>query len=228
MAMFSAICALTHCRVRTHCQVPFRLGGLLALGLYLALVPAAYAQMADTVLGVYPARISDGTVAVYGVVRQIPDHPLAEGTVLAVQITADDSEASTAARREAGEEPCPDCTATHYFLVREPGQARPKVLIHAPGPVTYIHVDGREYALGAIRLAWNDDGQPRLEHATLMQTGFVPPIFKRKIRIRFDAHPEPDPRADEIAKMALADMMETDRRAQEAYEKAVRDQLGPP
>ena len=227
MSMFSAICALTHCRVRTRCQVPCRLGGLLALGLHLALVPAAYAQTGDTVLGIYPARISKGTVAVYGVLRQIPDHPLAKGTVLAVQITADESEASTAARREAGGEPCPDCTAAHYFLVREPAQARPKILVHAPGPVTYIHVGGREYALGSIRLAWNDEGKPRLERATLMQTGFVPPIFKRKIRIRFDAQPEPGPRADEIAKMALADMMETERRAREAYEKAVREQPGP-
>lgn len=219
MSICNAICAQTRYRV------PFGLGGLLALGLYFALAPAAYAQTADTVLGVYPARIKEGAVTVYGVVRQIPDHPFGKGTVLAVQITADDSEASTAARREADGEPCLNCTAAHYFLVREPAQARPKILIRAPGPVTYIHVDGREYMLGSIRLAWDDGGQSRLEHATLMQTGMVPRIFKRKIRIRFDAPPETGPRADEIAKMALTDMMEIDRRAQEAYEKAVRDQL---
>ena len=208
-------------RAHTPCRVASRLGRVLGLGLCLGLVPAAYAQTSEDVLGVYPARINEGTVALYGVVRQIPDYPLAEGTVLAVQVTAADSETSTAARREAGEDPCATCTTVHYFLVREGADRRSKALRHPPGPVTYIHVHGKEYMLVSIRLGWSDDSHPRLERATLMRTGFVPPIFKERIRIRFDDPLEPGPRADEIAKMALADMMEIEHRAQEAYDKAV-------
>ena len=165
----------------------------------------AHAQSSDTVWGVYPARINDGSVALYGVVRQIPDYPVAKGKVLAVQITASDGAATTAARERAGRGPCRKCTAAHYFDLRKPAERRPKLLIHAPGPVTYLVVDDKEYALMDIRLAWADDG-PRLERATLMRTGFLPPIFKEKIRIRFDGPLQPGSHADAVADMALADM----------------------
>ena len=189
--------------------------GVLGVGLAVCLLPAAHGQTPGAVLGVYSARIQDDTTAVYGIIRQIHDYPLSRGTVLAVQVTAAPDEASTAARRQAGEQPCHTCTTTHYFLVREPADARPKLLIHAPGPVTYIHVDGREYMLGSVRLAWPDEGGPRLERATLMQTGFAPPLFKRRIRIRFDAPVEPGPRADRIVEMAMADMRPVEHRAQQ-------------
>ena len=198
-----------------------RLFRALRVCLLACLVPiAATAQSLDTLFGVYPARMSDGGVALYGVVGRIPDSPAAMGTVLAVQITAADTQATTAAREQAGDAPCANCTAAHYFVLSERSGTRPKVAIHAPGPVTYLVANDKEYMLTSIRLAWTHDG-PRLERATLMRTGFVPPLFKQKIRIRFDAPLEPGTRADEVAGMALADIMESERIARAAYEDAV-------
>ncbi len=196
-------------------QTASLLRGVLGVGFAVCLLPAAHGQTSGAVLGVYSARIQDDTTAVYGIIRQIHDYPLSRGTVLAVQVTAASGEASTAARRQAGAQPCQACTATHYFLVREAADARPKPLIHAPGPVTYIHVDGREYMLGSVRLAWPDEGGPRLERATLMQTGFAPPLFKRRIRIRFDDPVELGPRADRVVEMATADMLHIEDRARQ-------------
>ena len=174
---------------------------------------AATAQSLGTVFGVYPGQMNDGGVTLYAVVRGIPDSPPAVGTGLTVGITA-------AAREQAGDAPCANCTAAHYFVLPEPSGTRPKLLIHAPGPVTYLIANDKEYMLTSIRLAWTDDG-PRLERATLMQTGFIPRLFKHKIRIHFDIPLEPGTRAEEIAGMALADMMESERIAQAAYENAV-------
>ena len=186
-----------------------------------ALSTAALGQKAE-LLSVQPATVKDGAVEVYGIVRGLGDHPFEDGSVLAVQVTAADSDASTALRLEAGGEPCPDCTTTHYYLVRKPGEESPKILVRgAPGPVTYIHIDGKEYMVGRMSLSWTDDGKPRLERATLLQTGFVPPIFKRRLRIRFDAPLDPGLLVDDIARMAMQDAMERHRLAQQAYEAAV-------
>lgn len=174
------------------------------------------------VLSVQPATVQDGAVEVYGIIRELGEHPNEDGTGLAVQVTAADSNASTPLRLEADGKPCPDCTTTHYFLVREPGDEEPEMLARtAPGPVTYLHLDGKEYMVADVALSWTD-GRPRLERATLWQTGFAPPILKRKVRIRFDAPLNSGPLADDVAGMAMRDAMEQGRRAQRAYEEAVR------
>ena len=202
-----------------HDAHPIRLAFCVAL--CLAMSPVADGQTAR-VLSVQGATINDGSVGLYGIVREMSEHPLVEGTVLAVQVTAADSQATTALRREAAGEPCPDCTTTHYFLADEPGDERPEILVRrAPGPVTYIHIKGKEYMLGDVRLSWTGEGKPHLEHATLLQTGFAPPIFKRRIQIHFDAPPVTGTLADEVATMAMADAMERGRLAQQAYEAAV-------
>ncbi len=194
----------------------------LGAALCAVLTSAALGQEAE-LLGVQPAAVKDGAVEVYGIVRGLGDHPYEDGTVLAVQVAAADSDASTDLRLEADGEPCPDCTATHYYLVREPGEQKPKILVRgAPGSVTHIHIDGKEYMMGGLSLAWTDDGKPRLERATLLQTGFVPPLFKRRLRIRFDAPLDPGTLVDDIARMAMRDAMERDHLAQEAYEATVQ------
>jgi len=188
----------------------------------MALCPTTHGQAAE-LLSVQPATVKDGAIEVYGIVRGLGDHPFEGGAVLAVQVTAAQSDGSTALRQEAGDEPCPDCTTTHYFLVRESGEEDPKLLTRsAPGPVTYIHIDGREYMMGSVGLSWTDDGRPRLERATLLQTGFAPPLFKRRLKIHFDAPLDSGPLADDIAGMAMRDAMEQDRIAQRAYEQAVQ------
>ena len=160
-------------------------------GLRMALcvaIPAIASNHAPEVMSVQPATIDDGAIALYGIIRELSDHPNTEGTVLAVQVTAADVRPTTALRQNAGGEPCPDCTTTHYFLVQKPDEVTPKILRRrVPGPVTYIHIKGKEYMLADIRLTWAGDGTPGLEHATLWQTGFAPPIFKRRVKIRFEA-----------------------------------------
>lgn len=189
--------------------------------LCVALFSVAHGQTGE-VLSVQPATVQDGAVEVYGIIRELGEHPIEDGTSLAVQVTAADSNASTPLRLEADGEPCPNCTTTHYFLVREPGEEDPEMLARtAPGPVTYLHLDGKEYMVADVALSWTD-GQPRLKRATLWQTGFTPPILKRKVRIRFDAPLNPGPLADDVAGMAMRDAMEQGRRAQRAYEEAVR------
>ena len=195
-------------------------------GLRMALcvaIPAIASNHAPEVMSVQPATIDDGAIALYGIIRELSDYPNTEGTVLAVQVTAADARPTTALRQNAGGEPCPDCTTTHYFLVQKPDEVTPKILRRrVPGPVTYIHIKDKEYMLADIRLTWAGDGTPGLEHATLWQTGFAPPIFKRRVKIRFEASLELGPRAGEIANMAMADAMERDRQAQQAYEAAVQ------
>ena len=178
---------------------------------------------ATEVLSVQPATIRDGAIELYGIVRGIHDRTFEDASVLAVQVTAADSDASTTLRLAAGDEPCPNCTTTHYFLLREPSKESPEILTQAvPGPITYLHIDGKEYVVWRVNLSWTDDAQPRLARATLMQTGFAPPIFKRRIRIRFDAPLEPGPVTDGITAMAQRDATEAERIAQERYEAAVR------
>ena len=174
---------------------PYRVGATVKRGLGatfgVALCCLAHSQTTE-VLSVQPATIKDGAVELYGIVRGIHDRTFEDASVLGVQVTAADSDASTILRLEAGGEPCPNCTTTHYFLLREPSEESPEVLTRAvPGPLTYLHIDSKEYMVWRVNLSWTDDAQPQLERATLMQTGFAPPIFKRRIRIRFDAPLEP-------------------------------------
>lgn len=172
---------------------------------------------------VQPATVKDGAMEVYGIVRGLGSHPLEDGTVLAVQVTAADSDASTSLRIEADGRPCADCTTTHYYLVREPGEEDPDILVRgAPGPVTYIRIDGKEYMMGSLKLSWANGGKPRLERATLLQAGFAPPILKRRLRIRFDAPLEHRLLVDDIAGMAMRDALERGRLSQQAYEAAVQ------
>ena len=193
----------------------------LGAALCVALFPVAHGQTGE-VLSVQPATVQDGAVEVYGIIRGLGDHPSADGSVLAVQVTAADSDASTPLRLEADGGLCPDCTTTHYFLVREPGNQDPEMLARtAPGPVTYLHLDGKEYMVADVALSWTD-GQPRLKRATLWQTGFTPPILKRKVRIRFDPPLNPGALADDLAGMAMRDAMERGRLAQRAYEEAMQ------
>ena len=187
--------------------------------LCIALSSIAHGQTAE-VLSVQPATVQGGAVEVYGIIRELGEHPFEDGTSLAVQVTAADSDASTTLRLKADGEPCPDCTATHYVLVREPGEEDPKMLTRAaPGPVTYLHLGGKEYMVGDVALSWTE-GQPRLKRVTLWQTGFAPPTLKRKARIRFDAPLSSKPLADDVAGMAMRDAMERSRLAQRAYEEA--------
>lgn len=173
---------------------------------------------------IQPATVKDGGIEVYGLIRKLGEHPTEDGTVLAVQVTAADSNATTQLRREADGEPCANCTTTHYFLVREPGDERPKMLIRmAPGPVTYIHIAGKEYMLWDVRLTWPQDGEPRLERVTLAQTGFAPPPLKRKKRLRFGPPVTAQPLIDDISWMAMRDAMEQRRLAERAYEAAVQE-----
>lgn len=156
-------------------------------------------------LNVQPAAIKHGEVILYGVIHEIPDFPFGDGQVLVVQVTASDSDLTTEPRREAGGAPCVFCTTMHYFLVREANEKTPKALYRtAPGPVTYIHIDKKEYMLGSVDLGWEGE-KPLLKKATLFQTGFAPPLFKRRINVHFEDPVEFVSDAEEIANMAMRD-----------------------
>lgn len=207
-------------RASGHRQVVVAWG--LGATLCIAVCAVANGQTGE-VLSVQPASVNDGSVELYGIVRRLGDHPSEDGTTFAIQVTAADSDATTDLRLEADGKPCPDCTTTHYFLVREPGKSSPEILSRAaPGPITYIRMDGREYMIGSIDLSWTDDGKPRLERSTLWQTGFTPPALKRKVRLRFGAPVASDLLVEDIAEMAKRDAMERGRISQQAYEAAVR------
>lgn len=170
----------------------------------IAMTSFVYSHEAE-LLNVQPAAIKHGEVILYGIIREIPDYPFGEGTVLVVQVTASDSDLTTETRREAGGAPCVSCTTMHYFLVQEENEKNPKVLYRtAPGPVTYIHIDKKEYMLGKVSLGWEGD-KPLLKKATLLQTGFAPPLFKRRINVYFDEPVEFVSEAEEIANMAMRD-----------------------
>lgn len=170
----------------------------------IAVASNAFGQEAE-LLNVQPAIIKDGDIRLYGVIRELPDYPLFNGTVLAIQLTASDSDLTTESRRDAQGAPCAVCTTMHYFLVKEANERSPEVLFRtAPGPVTYIHIDEKEYMLGSVDLGWVDE-RPQLRKVTLLQTGFAPPLFKRRINIRFEEPVEFVPEAEKIADMAMRD-----------------------
>ena len=130
------------------------------------------------------------------------------GVPLRVMLTAAPSGVTTTERRRAGDAPCMRCTAQHFFIVPEDipvGSYRElNALRHAPGPVTYLYVKGKEFALFHIRVQRTAEGL-RLDNAELMRTGFMIPIFKEWIRLRFEAPLPTGSLKDEVVKAALAD-----------------------
>ena len=165
--------------------------------------------------GVYPAQVRPGQAALYGILQELPPPPpemrvpqaWRDGTLLRVLISAGSS-----AHSQSNDLPCRQCTAQHFFLVPSqfPTGAHRKMraMRHAPGRVTYLEVKGKEYALFHIRVRKTDDGL-RLTGATLMRTGFVPPILKKRIRLRFDAPLAAGARRDGIVAGALAETGES-------------------
>ena len=165
--------------------------------------------------GVYPAQVDDG-LALYAIVQSLKSPPgwgppRPEGTLVEVLISAAPSGDTTAARRMADDGPCAQCTAQHYFILTEQNRVGQSQKLRAtrfpPGYVTYLHTKGKEYFLGSIGVRWTTEG-PRLERAELMRTGFVPPLFKSKIRLRFGEPLGSDPEADGIEALARADIVE--------------------
>ena len=178
------------------------------LGLYLVVclgVVSSILGQEAKLLNVQSATIKDGEISLYGVIRELPTHPIFEGTILAVQVTASDSDRTTESRRNAKGAPCANCTTMHYVLLHGNNEESPEVLYRtAPGPVTYIHINKKEYMLGGVNLRWEED-KPHLKKVTLLQTGFAPPLFKRRINIRFDDSIAITSEAEKIANMALRD-----------------------
>ena len=178
---------------------------------------AVYSQAPDApITGVYPAQDRKDKAALYAVVQQLPPPPAnmdvpqewRSGVPLRVMITAAPSGVTTSERKRAGDAPCMRCTAQHFFIVPEDipvGRYRKlRALRHAPGPVTYLFVKGKEYFLYGIRVQRTAEGF-RLDKAELMRTGFMLPIFKGRIRLRFEAQIPAGSIRDEVVQAALAD-----------------------
>ena len=176
-----------------------------------------YPQAPDTpIIGVYLAQDRQDKAALYAVVQQLPPPPenmdvpqeWRSGVPLRVMITAAPSGVTTSERRRAGDAPCRRCTAQHFFIVPEDislGRYHElSALRHSPGPVTYLFVKGKEFALFYIRVQRTAEGL-RLDNAELMRTGFMIPIFKERIRLRFEKPLPAGSLRDEVVKAALAD-----------------------
>ena len=196
-----------------------RLGRCLALVMTAMLGAAQAGESENALQGVYPTQVDDG-LALYATVlsQEIPpdwNPPRPEGTLLVeVLISAAPSGSTTTARRMANGGLCTQCTAQHYFILPEQGRIGQNQTLHAlrypPGYVTYLHVNGKEYFLGSIRVRWMAEG-PRLSRAELMRTGFVPPLFKSKMQLHFDEPLGSGPEAKEIEALARADIAEAVR-----------------
>lgn len=169
----------------------------------------------DGIQGVYPAQSRQGQTSLYGILQQLPPPPRdipapqswRNGVLLRVMVTA-----GPASRGQSGAAACRQCTAQHFFLIPSefPTGAHRKLraLRHPPGQVTYLDVKGKEYALFHIRVRRTEAGL-LLTGATLMRTGFVPPILKKRLRLRFDVElPAGAARAGIVA-TALADTRES-------------------
>ena len=178
---------------------------------------SVYSQAPDApITGVYPAQDRKAKAALYAIVQQLPPPPSnmdvpqewRSGKPLRVMITAAPSGLTTSERNQAGDAPCMRCTAQHFFIVPEDipvGRYRElSALRHAPGPVTYLFVKGKEYFLYGIRVQRTAEGF-RLDNAELMRTGFMLPIFKGRIRLRFEAQLPAGSMRDEVVQVALAD-----------------------
>ena len=206
-------------------QVPFDVLRLLLrdpairLVILASLVVACSAALAQAPTGgiqdVYTARARRGQAALYGILQQLPAPPPGvavpqswrDGTLLRVLITA-----GSRSHSQPNDLPCRQCTAQHFFLVPSqfPTEANRKLraMRHAPGRVTYLDVKGKEYALFHIRVRRTEEGF-RLTGATLMRTGFVPPILKKRIRLHFDAPLPAGASRDGIVARALAETGES-------------------
>ena len=189
---------------------------VLAVTLVFTSLPV-YSQAPDAlIVDVYPAQDREDKAALYAVVQQLPPPPKEidvpqewrSGVPLRVMVTAAPSGVTTLERRRAGDAPCMRCTAQHFFIVPEDipvGRYRElSASRHPPGPVTYLFVKGKEYALVNIRVQRTAEGL-RLDNAELMRTGFMIPIFKERIRLRFEAPLAAGSLKDEVIKAALAD-----------------------
>ena len=143
-----------------------------------------YSQAPDTpIIGVYPAQDRQDKAALYAVVQQLPPPPenmdvpqeWRSGVPLRVMITAAPSGVTTSERKKAGDAPCRRCTAQLFFIFPEDislGRYRElSALRHSPGPVTYLFVKGKEFALFYIRVQRTAEGLLRLDNAELMRTG---------------------------------------------------------
>ena len=178
---------------------------------------SVYSQAPDApITGVYPAQDRKAKAALYAIVQQLPPPPSnmdvpqewRSGIPLRVMITAAPSGLTTSERNQAGDAPCMRCTAQHFFIVPEDipvdRYRELRALRHAPGPVTYLFVKGKEYFLYGIRVQRTAEGF-RLDNAELMRTGFMLPIFKGRIRLRFEAQFPAGSMRDEVVQVALAD-----------------------
>ncbi len=178
----------------------------------------AYSETPDAqIVGIYPAQDRQDKAALYAVVQQLPPPPenmdapqeWRSGVPLRMMNTAGPSGVRTSKREKAGGAPCMRCTAQHFFIVPEDiplGSYRElNALRHAPGPVTYLFVKGKEFFLYGIRVRRTAEGLLRLDNAELMRTGFMIPIFKERIRLRFGAPLPAGSLKDEVVKAALAD-----------------------
>ena len=129
------------------------------------------------------------------------------GTLIRVLITA-----GPTARGLAGIDSCRQCTAQHFFLfpshVPAGADRKLRALRHPPGRVTYLDVKGKEFALFHIRVRRTSDGL-RLTGATLMRTGFVPPILKKRLRRHFGVPLPAGARREGIVATALAETGES-------------------
>ena len=169
----------------------------------------------DGVQGVQPAGFRLGQPVLYGLLQQLPSPPLnaavpkgwRNGVLLRVMITTE-----PAAQRRTGGAACRQCTAQHFFLFPSESptgaQRKLRALRHPPGRVTYLDVKGREYALFHVRVILTEEGF-RLTGATLMRTGFVPPILKKRLRLRFEAPLPAGAHKDGIIAAALAETGES-------------------
>ena len=165
--------------------------------------------------GVYPVQVRRGQAVLYGIVQELPPPPLGvpvpqswhDGTLLRVMITA-----GPEAHSQPNEVSCRQCTAQHFFLF--PSQLstgvrrKLRALRYPPGRVTYLDVKGKEYALFHIRIRRTENGF-HLTGATLMRTGFVPPILKKRLRLRFDVPLAAGTRRAGIVAAALAETGES-------------------
>ena len=192
------------------------LRGLAILATIVFACHAALAQMpSDGIQGVYPAQGRQGQEALYGILQQLPppppDVPVPQswrgGTLLRVLITSGPS-----GRSQPNDLPCRQCTAQHFFLLPSQLTAgahrKLRALRHPPGRVTYLDVKGKEYALFHVRVRRTEKGF-RLTGATLMRTGFVPPILKKRLRLHFDAPLAAGARSDNIVAKALTETRES-------------------
>ena len=160
------------------------------------------AQPQEHFWGVYPVQ-GKGQPPLYTVVRSVtmsrekggPQHTLLNFLV------------TTAGGENADRAPCPVCTASRMFALpgggRASGTQKLSAMRNAPGPVTYLHLEGREYMVTGIQIRWTA-GQAQPERVSLLQTGFLP--FKKRLHLRLDAPLPVGPEAQRIAAKAFADV----------------------